>query len=239
MLDVCADLGVQPVPTDIAAAVAWAGRHGRTLPVAYLDGVAQGAAHWLTECSNMEEFSLPWQSTDSSDSVYPGPDGTPLLPLLWENQAVYVFSLALTSDADPPVVVQWREDYERCVAGAPAPPPVRYTETFTQFVWSRVFDFQYLWYPGSRWPDVDGSLFFFHEVPAGREGDLESALVAAGFEQLMSSPLAHEPTMERRRYRRGNQRVGAYGGLYELSAATEHEFTRLHDWFVSTSVALA
>ena len=93
-----------------------------------------GAVEILREYSNEDAaLSIPELTLSTWTRAEDASIRLNVLEFLWENQGVCVWAVALTGEDDPPVVVRWNEEDLRVR---------RCADTFSTFVFSRLWDFQ-------------------------------------------------------------------------------------------------
>lgn len=167
------------------------------------------AVTWLSTYSN-QDYPVPLELLGDIDGF--GEDAVDLaqqgvIPIMVENQNVCVWALRLNDTDDPPVVVSF---------GAPTGWQP-YAESFSTFVYVRIWDYQGLFSASTLWGDAPFS-----------PGEL-SFLQAHFMEEPQT--LTH-PTSLTRRFSRGTQRILLWCGdepmaQWFLSAATEEEWSQL------------
>lgn len=210
--EVLTELEMVPVPTDITAWLAWAEEQQMALPDSYLKALQLGAAQLLSLHSNDEEFEAPAKHLLDKNL-----QGLPVLRLLSENQGNYFFGLHLNGEADPPVLLCHRSEYQNQRAFNLQWLP--YTRNFADFAFARLFDYQFRWRAAQEgWSD---------DLPLALpplDAELKQRILEH-FRQGPTTPevIALEPGGSRQRFYRPGQRLS-------FTLASLHAETEEPDW---------
>lgn len=225
------ELQLYPFSTPVEDWVKWAELWRLELPQPFLDALKQGAAELLTRHSNAEFFCAPVQERGIGVAeLQPFQwEGSPIIPLLWENQGSFVYGLHLNGEPDPPVLVS--HEFISLPSGAQPVNWQPFSANFNMFAFARLHDFQYLWNaPEGGWDDA-----WYEEIPFSSE--LEAALS----QRFKLGPVTPEvfggpDDRVRHRFYRASQRLSLNCGqareaYCEFSAATEELYHGLRAEF--------
>lgn len=184
------------------------------LPAEFLKAMSLGADSLLTQYSNDETLQVP--------EILFEWDGIRTVPLLWENQGNFVFSLSL--DNQNPTQILISHDFTGHHNAYPTNWQV-FAPNFTTFACARLIDFQYLFNECT-----EDSEWFFDDLPFTPE---RQAALDAVFKCGPTTPEAFELSSVRHRFYRTGQRISvsvdAAGQAYwEISAATQELFDQLY-----------